>query len=369
MRTSHVVARRIVLPNAPKLRAPRRLAILALEPMGRPSKEPPTPSSLVPAIVRYARGRGFDVEALAWRVGFSTAFGESEDVNAAADAANELLEALAQTDPDVVFHLASDLPSRHHALVALATRTSATAREALGLAARWSPLLHDGVEAALEETRRDGEGTLWTVRTPRRPRGVGRHMHELVLAYALCRAREGTCDTWSPKRAWFAHARPADVRSLHRFFGCDDFEFGCETSGMAFTAEALDRPMRLSDVKAVAAVSALVDASLPARTKASFAQRVASQVAASLPYGADARDVARALHMSPRTLHRRLEQEQTRFGEVLDGVRLDLAQRLLSDREIPLGEVAFRLGFADLATFSRAFKRWTGQPPGQWRRS
>ncbi len=73
--------------------------------------------------------------------------------------------------------------------------------------------------------------------------------------------------------------------------------------------------------------------------------------------------------MSARTLQRRLEQEQTRFTEVLDGARLAVARRLLGDSTIQLTDVAFRLGFADLATFSRAFKRWTGKPPGQWRRS
>jgi AraC-like DNA-binding protein len=316
--------------------------------------------------MRYARSRGFDVDALAWRFGFSAAFGDDDDVNATAGTSNELLDAIAQTDPDVVIHLASDLPSRHHALVALAARTSATAGDALALAARWAPLLHEGVEAALEEERGSAR---WVLRTPRRPRGVGRHVHELVLAYALCRAREGASDERGPERVWFAHARPADLRRVSRFFACDDFEFGCETSGMTFSAKVLATPMRLADARAVATVVPLVDARMPSAPKPSFAARVASQVAASLPRGCDATDIARALHMSPRTLHRRLEQEQTRFGEVLDGVRLELARRLLADRALALGEVAMRLGFADLATFSRAFKRWTGQPPGQWRRS
>ena len=68
-------------------------------------------------------------------------------------------------------------------------------------------------------------------------------------------------------------------------------------------------------------------------------------------------------------MQRRLEQEQTRFSEVLDRARLQVAKRLLAEPRTTLAEVAYRLGFADLATFSRAFKRWTGMPPGQWRRS
>ncbi len=72
--------------------------------------------------------------------------------------------------------------------------------------------------------------------------------------------------------------------------------------------------------------------------------------------------------MSARTLQRRLEEEGTRFSEVLDRVRLEAARAALSDPDTTLTDVAYRLGFGDLATFSRAFKRWTGKPPGQWRR-
>jgi AraC-like DNA-binding protein len=79
--------------------------------------------------------------------------------------------------------------------------------------------------------------------------------------------------------------------------------------------------------------------------------------------------VAAELHMSARTLHRRLEAEGTRFGEVLDRVRERRARRLLEDPAMPLAEIAYRSGFADLATFSRAFKRWTGIAPGAFRRS
>ena len=336
--------------------------------MGRPSKEPPSPSALVPAILRFARARGLDVDALAWRFALPAAFGDRDDVHTGSDTPNELLDAIARTEPDVVFRLADDLPSRHHALVALAARTSVTVEDTLRLLARWVRLLHDGLDAALEAS--EGE-VRWTLRTPRRPRGVGRHVHELALAYTLARVREGAgdADALAPRRVWFAHARPPELRFLVQFFATSDIEFGAETNGMAFAPAALRRPMRLADAKTIEAVVPLVEAALPAALRPSFAQRVALHVAASLPEGCDAADVSRALHMSPRTLHRRLEQEGARFGEVLDGVRLELARKLLADPRLALGEIAMRLGFADLATFSRAFKRWTGQPPGQWRRS
>ena len=79
--------------------------------------------------------------------------------------------------------------------------------------------------------------------------------------------------------------------------------------------------------------------------------------------------IARKLHMSPRSLQRRLQGENTSFATVLFELRRDLAQRYLRDERIAIGEVGFLLGFLDVAAFQRAFKRWTGTTPAQYRRS
>ena len=158
---------------------------------------------------------------------------------------------------------------------------------------------------------------------------------------------------------------------MHAFFGTRELDFGCPDSGLAFEAAALDAPMQGDDARMLATAQPLADAALRERTgeapAAALSSRVAARLAATLPRGTDIAEVASALHMSGRTLQRRLEEEGTRFSEVLDRVRLDLARAELGTDK-PLGEIALRLGFVDLAAFSRAFKRWTGKPPGQWRR-
>ena len=63
-----------------------------------------------------------------------------------------------------------------------------------------------------------------------------------------------------------------------------------------------------------------------------------------------------------------MEAEGTSLTAVADETRAEVARELLADPALPLGEVAYRAGFADLATFSRAFKRWTGTSPGRYRR-
>jgi AraC-like DNA-binding protein len=336
--------------------------------MARPSKELPSRSSLVPAIVRHAAARGMDVEALALRFGLTDDVAACEEATTAADVADELLRTVARVagEPDVALRVATELTSRPLTLGELAVKASATVRDGLVRLARWVPLLHEGLEAFLEEDVDEGR---WVLRTPRRPRGAGRFVHELALAHTLHQVRAGAEDV-RPSRVWFTHARPPELSPTRAFFGTSDLAFGCEDSGFALARGELELPMRLADARTVHTLTPLLEAELGARTRGvSLTERVAKHLAASLPEATDVAEVARAMHMGARTLQRRLEQEQTRFTEVLDQARLEVARRLLGDPAIALTDVAFRLGFADLATFSRAFKRWTGKPPGQWRRS
>ncbi|MGF1684573.1 helix-turn-helix transcriptional regulator [Photobacterium minamisatsumaniensis] len=75
--------------------------------------------------------------------------------------------------------------------------------------------------------------------------------------------------------------------------------------------------------------------------------------------------IARALLTSPRTLNRRLAVTDTNFKTILKNYRLEKALNLLNDPDINMTEIAFQLGFSELSSFSRAFKRWTGEAPSK----
>ena len=79
--------------------------------------------------------------------------------------------------------------------------------------------------------------------------------------------------------------------------------------------------------------------------------------------------VARAMAISTRTLQRRLEQEGKKFGEVLDSIRCSAALSHLRNSRIAISEAAWRVGFSEPSTFYRAFKRWTGETPANYRRA
>ncbi len=77
--------------------------------------------------------------------------------------------------------------------------------------------------------------------------------------------------------------------------------------------------------------------------------------------------MARLMNTSPRTLKRRLQEEGTTFRALLAQARGAMAETLLGDAGLSLADVAERLGFSDLSSFSQAFKRWYGVPPGAYR--
>ena len=97
--------------------------------------------------------------------------------------------------------------------------------------------------------------------------------------------------------------------------------------------------------------------------------RVKGLILKRLPSGnAFEGEVAKELFMSKRTLQRTLQKEGTSFNALLNSTRMDLAKQYVRDREISFTEIAFLLGFTESSTFSRAFKRWTGKSPREYRK-
>jgi len=104
------------------------------------------------------------------------------------------------------------------------------------------------------------------------------------------------------------------------------------------------------------------------RRDRALATRVRAALRAALPEHRPLPDIARALFLSPRTLHRRLQEESTSFQAIKDGMRRDLAIEWLSKTTLPLSRIAADLGYADASAFYRAFAAWTGEGPREYRR-
>lgn len=104
------------------------------------------------------------------------------------------------------------------------------------------------------------------------------------------------------------------------------------------------------------------------RDESSIAERVRGIIRRNLKRALSLEDIARMLELSPQTLRRRLiEEENLGFQEIKDRLRQDVAEHLLKRSHLPLEEIGASLGFAEPSTFHRAFRRWTGFAPGEFR--
>jgi len=108
----------------------------------------------------------------------------------------------------------------------------------------------------------------------------------------------------------------------------------------------------------------------PASGHDSIAMRVRATIIERLPDGTPSQgNIAEILHVSMRSLQRRLNNENTNFKELLEGTRHELALQYIQEQHRTIGEITYLLGFSEPSNFSRAFRRWTGMSPAEYRES
>jgi len=337
--------------------------------MPRHRTEPAAPSPLVPPLLRHVRAQGGSPEALAARFALPENAEALDEVPIGPQTLGALLDAAARElgDPALGLHLPEVIQRGRYGAAELAARASPTLRDALERLVRYGALWAAHGTFALEL---GDDEACFTHRLAGQPRGAGQHVHDYALAWTLTLARQHTGLPLPPRRVWFIHPRPRSLAPLHAFFGTEELDFGRTENGFALEPALLTAPLRTADPRLLATADHLAERELRGRPSDSdFVGRVSARIRDALPQGQpSARTIGQALHMSSRTLQRRLEEEGTRFSEVLDDVRAELARRQVAEGT-PLAEIAYGLGFSDVGTFRRAFKRWTGRAPGAFRRT
>jgi AraC-like DNA-binding protein len=162
---------------------------------------------------------------------------------------------------------------------------------------------------------------------------------------------------------------PEILVQLEQLFACP-LRFNESETRLVLPRALLDRPLT-SPNEALFAYLARHAETLQARVAASssLASRVRELLAARIRQGEpDQASIAQALVLGERTLQRRLQDEGVTFAALLDEVRADLGRMYLADPKLAIFEVAFLLGYSEPSPFNRAFRRWTGQSPSEFRR-
>lgn len=145
--------------------------------------------------------------------------------------------------------------------------------------------------------------------------------------------------------------------------------FAAGANQLRFPAEYLQRPLRTGNSSTAQLLAGQCERELSLVGEIdNVAERVRALLADTDRAYPDLATVAARLHLSGRTLKRKLQQRDLSFLQLLDEARKRDGLRLLADRTLGVGDVAERMGYSDPASFTRAFRKWTGQTPTDWRR-
>jgi len=196
-----------------------------------------------------------------------------------------------------------------------------------------------------------------------------RHDAEVTFAALASLSRNVTNSDLSPTQITFQHDRPRSTTEHSRIFNCP-VEFGAPANQYFIESSALDLPITRADPGLCAVLDRHAEA-LMAKYPVTdtLVERVRTIIKNELRGGnASLEWIAHNLSMSGRTLQRKLREHGTSHQELLDQMRRDLAMRYLAEPEMAICEVAYLLGFSESSALHRAFKRWTGQTPNEFRR-
>jgi len=185
------------------------------------------------------------------------------------------------------------------------------------------------------------------------------------LLVDLC--RQGLDKNLDPVAVAFTYPEPEALGEHFAVFRCP-IKFSQPVSKISFSAADVKRPFSTANRELAMSSDRILDEVMQDLKDSDIISRVKKAIIQALPSGTPSEeDVASSVFLSSRTLQRRLADENTSFRNLVLDVRRELAQKYLADKRMPLAEISHMLGFSDTSSFSRAFKKWTGEPPATFR--
>lgn len=193
---------------------------------------------------------------------------------------------------------------------------------------------------------------------------------EMFMAFLLKIFVLLSCEPIVPRRITLRRT-PGTRIAAERFrdyFGCP-IEFGAHENAMEFDQKLMFMRLYSANSEIRTLSEKLLDDYLKSIGSSQFVTVVRSQILDLLNSDSVSEDtVAQRLNMSRSSLARRLREEGETYRNVFHSTQQSLAMQFLRDADLPISEIGFRLGFQDLSSFSRSFRRWTGESPREWRK-
>ena len=318
-------------------------------------------------IVMAAVARGVNAEILYQTVDFNPTVLQDPDSRIPFARLVALYEKAAELTGDDNFglHIGESVNPSAFDVVGYCALNSSTLGAAFTRVARYHSIWTDGALFTLE-TANETSAIVYRYLEP----SIVDHRQdsEMTLATVTTLCRNIATPDFTPATVEFQHAAPGDLSEHRRLFNCP-VRFGAPANRLSFPSSFLSLPIAKADASLCALLDRHAEELLAKHPpKDSLIDQVRSLIADEFRGGEPSLErIAAHLGVTPRTLQRKLQELGTSYNDVLDKMRRELAMRYLREPRMAICEVAYLLGFSESSSFHRAFKRWTGLTPKEFR--
>jgi len=212
---------------------------------------------------------------------------------------------------------------------------------------------------------KDGTATIeYTIYLPLQG---GSSQISMIALTNICNVMRALCDdTWSPSQVLFTHAQPDDIHPYASIFNAP-IRFNADMNALIFPAHWLNKSIPGANPKQYLKLVKKLK-TIQSRASIDLLEQIHSLLYPLIASGNCTEErLARMLSLHPRTLNRRLQERDTSFRTLLAESRFEIAKRLLEESDMSIIRISAILGYADQSIFTRAFHRWSGASPKQWR--
>jgi AraC-like DNA-binding protein len=266
-------------------------------------------------------------------------------------------------DPEIGLKLGSEERPEYFSPIAVAALFARSFRDALNRIARYKRLTCPQDVRIVERGKECSVEFVWLqAEAAEAPAWI-----DMCFAWVVTIGRRGIGRGIHPLRVEFK--RPATNRRMYEaYFGCP-VKFGARHNKLFFRVEDVNQPFVTHNPDLLDLISPQLEAELKQQLAEKPLKEQARGILKRLLAGQKPRleDVALELRVSPRTLQRRLLEEGITFHNLVEEARREMAQHYLRQPSLELNETAYLLGYEDPNSFIRAFHKWEGTSPGEWR--
>jgi AraC-like DNA-binding protein len=264
-------------------------------------------------------------------------------------------------DPLFGFHMGQSLKPAHFQLLAFTMLSSPTLGNAIEKILKYQRLISDGGVFTLIP-QEDNTSLVYSPTAS----DFSYHQIDAVLVATLSFARWLLGREIRPLKLTFTHEYKGGLIQYRSFFGCD-IEFNKEQNSLLFTSQLLQEALPGFDQSLATVHEQMADNQLQRLVAPDIISRVQECFLLMSHDSINRDDIAAQLAMSGRSLQRKLQEQGSSFQKLHDAYRHQHSLQLLAHTNLSLLDISLQLGFSESSTFYRAFKRWQGLTPGEYR--